>query len=454
MASIKHKQIIFGIFTCLFSVVCLAGTFSEDEFLEWLKKNQSAEVTFQPGDVHFSDKEKFRPFVPPGYFDILFFEDMAFKLQPTSEHPPAKVYQQATEKFQGHAKLDTEGMLLNYTAGEPFDSSTFTIDDPMSGYKAVWNFNFRWQRQGLEGENSQWIWVRKGGEHKDITDNKEPELEGMYLGGGTFGRVLNARYKRVYLNARADLAKSDYRVKGRFGKGEEYREIINFYAPFDVKDTAYLTIRYMDPKKADDAWAYIPSSRRVRRISAESKSDSLLGTDHTLEDFFCFSGRINEHRWKYYGKARILAVAQSTRPAAFYYGPDGWTANDDWQLKEVDVFAQIPKRENHPYSVKFIFTDRQNHHAYYCNAFDKAGSIWKVWQQSKLWSEDPPARKYAAKRGMEIEGLNIPIFQSSNAIDLQNNRGTIVNGTIGGYPIDKVSKIKRAVDVNKLTEGR
>lgn len=430
-------------------------TFSEKDFQAWLILNQTSTVSFTAGGaVHFVDKEKFRPFVPPGYIDILFFDGMEFNLQPSKSFVPSEVYQAATLKFQEYVSLGMDGLLHNYVAGEPFASKSLSVVDPMAGYKAVWNFNFRWQRQGLQGENSQWIWVRRGGSHDSINIHNNPDFVGMYTGGGSFERVLNAKYKRIYFNARSDLASTNYKVKGNFGTGEEYREIVNFYAPFDVKDTTYLTIRYLNPSKADDAWAYIPTTRRVRRVSAESKSDSLLGTDHTLEDFYCFSGRIDEHQWKYYGVARILAVAQSKRAAAFYYGPDGWTANDDWQLKEVDVFAQIPKRGNHPYSVKYIFTDRDNHHAYYCNAFDRSGVIWKVWQQSKLWSEDPPARKYAKERGFDVKGINIPVFQSSNAIDLQNERGTIVNGTIGGYPVDKIFKIKREVDVNRLTEGR
>ena len=433
---------------------CYAISFNEKDFLSWLVLNQSSNVNFSAGEVvHYADKERFRAFVPPGYVDILFFDKMAFTLQPSRKFLPALTYQQATTLFAGKPYLDEDGVLKNYKAGEPFNPLTLDINDPFSGYKAAWNFNYRWQRQGLEGKNSQWIWVRKGGEHDPI-DVKDGEFKGMYQGGGTFERILNAKYKRVYFNSRADLSDTNYKLKGNFGKDEEYREVINFYAPFDIKDTAYLTIRYLDAKKADDAWAYIPSTRRVRRVSAESKSDSLLGTDHTLEDFYCFSGRIDEHNWKYYGTAKILVVAQSIRAAAFYYGPDGWTANDDWQLKEVDVFAQIPKRENHPYSVKYIMTDRENHHAYYCNAFDRSRAIWKVWQQSKLWSEDPPARKYAKQRGFDVDGINIPVFQSSNAIDLQADRGTIVNGTIGGYPLDKEWKIKREMDVNKLTEGR
>jgi len=449
-------KVIPKVFLILASITahtaCYAVSFSEKDFISWLAANQSATAIFSAGDiVHYSDKEQFKPFVPPGYIDILFFDQMEFTLQPTRSFLPSVIYQQTTQLFAGQPFLDQDGLLRKYTAGEPFNPKDLNVNDKFSGYKAVWNFNYRWQRQGLEGKNSQWIWVRKGGKHSD--PSTQEEFKGMYQGGGQFERILNAKYKRVYFNSRADLAKTDYKVKGGFGKNEEYREVISFYAPFDIKDTSYLTIRYLDANKADNTWAYIPTTRRVRRMSAESKSDSLLGTDHTLEDFDCFSGKISDHTWTYFGVARILAVAQSKRAAAFYYGPDGWTPNDDWQLKDVDVFAQIPKRDNHPYSVKYIMTDRENHHAYYCNAFDRSGLIWKVWQQSKLWSEDKPARKYAKRRGFDIEGLNIPVFQSSNAIDLQGERGTIVNGTIGGYPLDKTSKIRREMDVNKLTEG-
>ena len=90
-----------------------------------------------------------------------------------------------------------------------------------------------------------------------------------------------------------------------------------------------MILRYDDPRKADDSWAYIPSLRRVRRISVEVKSDSLLGTDHTLEDFYGFNGRPMEHSWEYIGTARILAVARSRYPETVYYGPNGWPPYDD-----------------------------------------------------------------------------------------------------------------------------
>src|SRR5262249_56287965 len=90
-------------------------------------------------------------------------------------------------------------------------------------------------------------------------------------------------------------------VAGTDSKDFELKEYPGFHEPFDIRGTAFIVYRHTDPLRADDAWAYVPSLRRVRRISVETKSDSLLGTDHTLEDFYSFSGRVLDWDWKFLG---------------------------------------------------------------------------------------------------------------------------------------------------------
>src|SRR5690606_2320772 len=120
-----------------------------------------------------------------------------------------------------------------------------------------------------------------------------------------------------------------------FAKNTNFREYTGFNSPFDIAGTAFLILRYDDPRKADDSWAYIPSLRRVRRISVEVKSDSLLGTDHTLEDFYGFNGRPLEHDCEYIGTKEILAVARSRNTDTVYYGPNGWVPIADWALRQM-----------------------------------------------------------------------------------------------------------------------
>lgn len=428
-----------------------------EDFLVWLKANQTATAEFADGEViTFDTADKIRAFVPPGYQDEMIFEGMEVVIKDAGDISPPAVYKDATAKFQAEVGLAADGAIENYTAGVPFDPSTFVAGDVDSGTKMAWNFNYRWQHEGLRIDQVHWVWVREGGNHDDheVMDTKYAP---QYQGGGKFERLLAGPYHRVYFSFRSDLADENYEVQGKWSKGTEFRELTAFNEPFDIAGTAFLVLRHSNPHKADDSWAYLPSLRRVRRISVEVKYDSLLGTDHTIEDFYCFAGRVLEHTWKYHGTARILAVARSRNRDTFFYGPNGWTPKDDWALREVHVFEQNPKSGSHPYSSKFHMVDTQAGEAYYCNAFDRGGELWKIWQLSKVFSDDPQFQDEEGgvfKHAPTPVGMRVSAFQSINVIDKQNKRGTLVPCYGVSYPDNSFKKVKRKLDVNYLTEGR
>ena len=109
------QKIPLFVFLNLFIANCYGVSFNEKDFLSWLALNQSSNVNFSAGEVvHYADKERFRAFVPPGYVDILFFDKMAFTLQPSRKFLPALSYQQATKLFAGKPFLDEDGVLKNY----------------------------------------------------------------------------------------------------------------------------------------------------------------------------------------------------------------------------------------------------------------------------------------------------------------------------------------------------
>ena len=435
--------------------VSASAEYSINDTLEWLEANKTATPTFEAGDViGEAEADSIRPFVPPPYQEIMIFAGMEVEIGAPSDISPHELYEQATLQHQGQVRMAEDGALENYIAGEPFDETKFKAGDRMDGHRAIWNFNYRWQAQGLSIDDVIWVWVREGGNHEGLTLPKEEYLN-QFKGGGSFQRVLWGPYQRAYFNHRADLPEQDYRVRGNWTEGTEFREYTGFSEPFDIRGTAFLILRYTDPRRADDAWAYIPNLRRVRRISVEVKSDSLLGTDHTLEDFYCFSGRVLEHDWKYIDTARILAKPRSKYPTTRYYGPNGWAVKDRWELREVDVFQQIPTLENHPYSSKLLFTDRQNHTCFYAEGFDQGGELWKTWQLDKIWSEDDVwGQGERPGYGEQVRGLRVTGFQGINVIDHQNGRGTLVPCNNRTYHTNSLAQLKRVLDVNNLSEGR
>ena len=107
--------------------------------------------------------------------------------------------------------------------------------------------------------------------------------------------------------------------------------------------------------------------------------------------------------------------------------------------------------------LKYMHVDRQTGECYYANAFDKAGQLWKVWQLSKLFSNDPQAAAQVTgpfKAMVTPPGTSFSLFQSINVIDLQNKRGTLVPCRGIAAPATDLNQVKKILDVNYLTEGR
>ncbi|MBI5618644.1 MAG: DUF1329 domain-containing protein [Gammaproteobacteria bacterium] len=437
------------------AAVAAEGT-TPDAYVAWFNANQAAKPQFVDGDtITFDKADMIRPFIPAEYQGEMIYEGMSVHIKDAGDITPPQSYKDATAKFQPQVTLESDGAIKNYVAGLPFDPAKFQAGSAEDGTRLAWNFNFRWQNQGLQNQEVHWVWVRKGGSH-DGHEVMNDRYKAFYKGGGTFERVLTGPYQRVYLSHRVDLPDSNYRVAGSWADNTEFREYTGFTSPFDIAGTAFLILRYDDPRKTDDSWAYIPSLRRVRRISVEVKSDSLLGTDHTLEDFYCFAGRPLEWNWKYLGTAKTLAVARSKNAHTIYGGPSGWVpVEDDWALRTVDVVQATPKRDNHPYSTKFMHFDRDSGECYYANAYDRGNKLWKVWQLSKVFTDDPwYVGQKDFKAGDTPPGTRMSAFQSINVIDMQNSRGTLVPCRGSAYPNNRPEDVKRIMDVNYLTEGR
>src|SRR4030067_3352289 len=65
-------------------------------------------------------------------------------------------------------------------------------------------------------------------------------------------------------------------------EGGEKRYFIYFYKPPDVKDMTFMVWKY--PGKDDDRWLFIPAIKLVKRIAANDKRSSFVGSDFSYED--------------------------------------------------------------------------------------------------------------------------------------------------------------------------
>lgn len=453
-------------------VVCRAATVAAQGALptrqiaeQWLAQNANAKPDFKPGDVlTVKDLERIRPFVVPGYFDQLNFPELKMEIVAARSHLPRKDYADCTEKYQGQVRLKSDGTIDNYVCGQPFSDASLVPGDPQSGSKVIWNFEYRWQNYGPLDLNFMFVFDRFGGSHEgsapnvieappvtwsggtNFTSTMPTDAAKFFGGGGTFGKTLSSFYQRVYYSHLAQRAAEGGVLPVPNAKEFFWKEFEGFFAPYDVRGQVFITYRYNDPYRTDDAWAYDPQLRRVRRISVEVKSDSLVGTEQTEEDFNTFSGRPVRWNWKFLGWRNLLCVMDSKYDYAHYYGPNGIVPDDVWSMRRFAVVERTPKEPHHPYSSVIMFWDAEDSHPWMAAMFDRQQNLFKSLTYTFRWSED--FQQWAElNHGVQATGL-----QGLAAIDYNNKRATIFPAFGGGFPDVDVNHVDKLFDISKLEE--
>ena len=66
------------------------------------------------------------------------------------------------------------------------------------------------------------------------------------------------------------------------GPGGEQKYFMVFFQPADVKDMSFMIYKY--PARDDDRWLFVPAINMVKRIAAQDKRSSFVGSDFTYED--------------------------------------------------------------------------------------------------------------------------------------------------------------------------
>lgn len=89
-------------------------------------------------------------------------------------------------------------------------------------------------------------------------------------------------------------------LKGRRDQGLD-KMLLRFTYPGDIRDTAFLALENREGE--DDRFLYLPSLGRSRRISAQEKQESFVGSDITYEDI---SGRrLEDYTYRLLGEAAV-----------------------------------------------------------------------------------------------------------------------------------------------------
>jgi hypothetical protein len=407
---------------------------------------------FKEGDViTFDTIDKLRPFLPAEFWDnrdFFLYEGMKLEIGPTQrDYAPASEYDAATERFKGQARIGPDDSIENYTAGMPFPIDEIDcLGDPDAGVKIMWSFDYQWRGAGGSANFYYSYWDR--GE----------ELPLYYEGTG----------RTIYLAHRPEAQYLDQN-SGDIFRGEKRKQAfgVQVDAPFDARGIMLMTYRYKTTDKPrseaknDDTWVYVPTLRRVRRISSAQRTDAVAGTDFTFDDLFTFNGIVPQYEWACLGEKQMIGPMNSKVKAFPYqrdhnFGPYGLSyADDRWELRDTVIVRMTPKNQDHPYHHKDIYLDKQTLSALYSFAYDQKEELWKFLWHNKRWSEDT---SLVGEWYVGWEGIETPkdlIIVSDTIVNVQTGTGNRIEfWDRNGTPLKNKGKIRRFIDVGRLTKGR
>jgi hypothetical protein len=430
-----------------------------------LAQEQGAEdvlpgVPFKEGDViAFEEIDKLKDYLPPQFWEhreFFFYEGMKLEIGPFfRKYGAADAYNAMTAKFDGQTQLGKDGALENYTAGQPFTK----IDckgDPQAGAKIIWNFVRAWNGDGALSNWSYTYWDR--GEQLPLYYEGTAKIIG-----------LKHRVEPQYFDSGHDIFPNEKRLMA-FG--------IEVEAPFDARGILVMSYRYkaadgpLDQAKNDDTWVYVPDLRRVRRISTAQRTDSVQGTDFTMDDLRSFAGIPPQYEWSCLGEGKFLSPFNTKLLAYPYtdtynFGPYGFSyASDRWEMREAWIIRFDPKNEDHPYHHKDIYIDKETYEPLYSFAYDRKKELWKIIWHNHRYSED---WKGQTKDTTDPKGKNGVWYPGWDGVpepkDLRIISDIIVNVQTGtgnriefwnsqGEPLESKGKIRRYIDIGRLNKGR
>jgi len=171
----------------------------------------------------------------------------------------------------------------------------------------------------------------------------------LYQAAGDF----QADVTMTLANARG--AKRERRLRMlRINLGEqgEQRYLVVFDSPADVRGLGFLVWKY--PKREDDRWLYFPALKVVKRVAADDKRSSFVGSDFTYEDI---SGRDLEEethafvREEKIDDRQVYVIESKPKQVTTYSRRVSWIDIERWlPLKEEyfdtrDSLARIFKAE-------------------------------------------------------------------------------------------------------------
>ena len=231
----------------------------------------------------------------------------------------------------------------------------------------------------------------------------------LHFVGSKLERTISGPQRGITFLGTSQTIAQQALVGNQFGEKIEGLFVMKLTDPFELNGLATMTYQYAD-NKPDKVFAYVPALRRVRTMTAASRSDAMFGTDYALDDASGgFMGQPKDFTCTYLRSQDTLArYAISDLVEAFKtaegtyemkknypnikwgFETPGWkgkpwaTTNDIWVKRHVHVIECKAKDPYYNYGKFELWYDPKSCQFAYKIIYDRTGKRWKVMSSSSI----------------------------------------------------------------------
>ena len=144
-----------------------------------------------------------------------------------------------------------------------------------------------------------------------------------FIGPKQFERYISGPQKVLgFLGIERSIENQKYSIQFG-GKDITTAFIMKLTEPYELNGLATMTYTFFG-NTPERVFSYIPALRRVRTMTAASRSDSMFGTDYSLDDVGCgWSAKPMNFNFKYVRTQEALAQYTGPEPIKFFPEADG-----------------------------------------------------------------------------------------------------------------------------------
>jgi len=206
---------------------------------------------------------------------------------------------------------------------------------------------------------------------------------------------------------------------GRESDGIAYKDYTVFTGPTQVKGLCNLSWTYLDPNRQQDVWLWLPSLKKVRKISASQADDSFLGSDFTVEDIS--TRRFDDETYKISREEKFAGYTSEFSQKTYYKDTDCY------------VIEATPKRANWYYAKRLIWIDKEYGTNIYEEKYDAKGQkfqyIFRWYEIHKVDNKEYPMQMFLEGQDLRSGHLTV-IINETVEIDKGLSEGDFTESAI------------------------